>query len=190
MLVLASASPRRSALLKQIGLDFVIRVSDIEEKTEGENPAQVVMHLASQKAKDIVEKLKQEGIVQAKVVGADTIVACDGKILGKPKDGKEAAAFLKLLSGKAHQVYTGISFWTIKEEKSKEICYFEETKVYMRELSDKEIAEYIETGEPMDKAGAYGIQGIGARYIKGIEGDYNNVVGLPLCRLYNLIKEE
>ena len=195
-IILASASPRRRELLSQIGLDFEVVVSETEEKITSTEPAKVVEELSAQKAEAVWEKLcsmtaSQGSVTNAErleegsgvsrpdegsegfdpeqksgettitgiiVLGADTVVASDGKILGKPADTEAAVAMLTMLQGRGHEVYTGVT--------------------------DAQIREYVATGDPMDKAGAYGIQGLCARYISGIAGDYNNVVGLPVGRVY------
>lgn len=179
-IVLASASPRRKELLEQIGLPFSIEVSSIEEVITKTVPQEVVMELSAQKAVD-VKKHQPEDVV---VIGADTIVVYDhgngGSILGKPKSEEEAFEMLNRLQGNLHQVYTGVTICYGKEVMS----FYECTKVHVYEMTAEQIRDYIKTGEPMDKAGAYGIQGRFAAFVKGIEGDYNNVVGLPVGRVY------
>ena len=176
MLVLASASPRRKELLEKTGLRFEIIVSDIEEKITKSAPDEMVKSLARQKAMAVYEKLAPDRVV----IGADTIVEAGGKVLGKPADADEAFKMLRMLSGKQHSVYTGVSVIS----GGIDISFAERTKVTFYELTDEEIKGYTATGEPLDKAGAYGIQGRGALLVKKIEGDYNNVVGLPIARLY------
>ena len=196
--ILASASPRRRELLAQIGIDFEIVVSNVEEKVSVTEPSRVVEELSAQKALATWEMVapeadgdsgETEGVL---VIGADTIVACDGQILGKPKDGQDAKEMLTLLQGRAHEVYTGVTLVRFdagtKEVKRK--SFHEVTKVFFYPMSEEEIEEYVATGDPLDKAGSYGIQGLCARYISGISGDYNNVVGLPVGRLYQEMKEE
>ncbi len=180
-IILASGSPRRKELLLQAGIDFEVITSDIDEVCEATEPGQVVMELSMQKALAVAEKCPGQV-----VLGADTVVAIDGNILGKPADEAEAFNMLSLLSGKKHMVFTGV---TIIDKSSQAHVFFESTLVEMYELTEEEIRAYIATGEPMDKAGAYGIQGKGATLIKGIEGDYNNVVGLPLARVYRALKK-
>lgn len=180
-IILASGSPRRKELLLQAGVDFEVEVSDIEEKANSTDPSQVVMELSQQKAAAVASLRPGEVIL-----AADTVVACQGRILGKPADEKAAFEMLQLLSGQTHQVYTGV---TIIDKDGNANSFYECTKVQMYELSAQEIEAYIATGEPMDKAGAYGIQGKGATLIKGIEGDYNNVVGLPLARVYRELRK-
>ena len=177
-LVLASASPRRRELLEQLGLSFSVRVADIDEsRLPGETPEMLVQRLAAGKAKAAF----RTGEV---VVAADTVVAVDGTVLGKPKDADDAVRMLKMLSGRSHFVYTGICVFdgvtTVSETVATEVTFIP--------MSDEEIHRYIASGEPLDKAGAYGIQGLAARYISGIRGDHYNVVGLPVCRLSNVLK--
>lgn len=174
-IILASNSPRRKELLEQVGIEFEVMSSDVDEITDKTAPADVVMDLSRIKAEAVARNNK--GVV---VLAADTVVAYNGQILGKPKDEADAFKMLKLLSGKAHQVFTGV---TIVDEAGESNSFFESTDVLMYENSDELIKKYIATGEPMDKAGAYGIQGKGAVLVKEIKGDYNNVVGLPLSRV-------
>lgn len=188
-LILASGSPRRKELLTQVGLSFEIKVSDVEEVTTATEPAQVVKDLSSQKAKAVWETLTEKDRCDAVVLGADTVVSLDGKILGKPKTEQEACEMLQALSGQTHQVYTGVSLVTASQDKEPEVIRFAEcTDVTFYEMSVEEIEAYVATGDPMDKAGAYGIQGAFAAYVKGIQGDYNNVVGLPVARVYHELK--
>ena len=212
-IILASASPRRRELLTQIGLDFDIVVSETEEKITSTEPAKVVEELSAQKAEAVWEKLcstaaSQGSVTNAErldegsevfeseqtsgettmtdtlVLGADTVVACDGKILGKPADTEAAAAMLTMLQGRGHGVYTGVTILYEENGERKTLTFHEKTTVHFYPMTDAQIREYVATGDPMDKAGAYGIQGFCARYIRGIEGDYNNVVGLPVGRVY------
>lgn len=173
-IILASASPRRKEILELADLKFDIMPSNAQEITTKTAPNEVVMELASIKAKDIYEKSEK----QSMIVGADTVVAYQGQILGKPTDEADAKRMLMMLSGQTHEVYTGVC--VIEDEKIK--TFYEETKVTFYEISDEQIDRYIKTGEPMDKAGSYGIQGKAAVFIKGIEGDYYNVVGFPIAR--------
>lgn len=176
-IILASASPRRQELLKQIGLSFEVKPSTKEEKAEEKEPAKLVEALSLQKAQDIREQTGDQG---ALVIGADTVVCCDGKVLGKPKDEEDAFRMLSMLQGRKHQVYTGVTLLWGQER----LTFSECTQVEFYPMSKEQIRFYVSTKEPMDKAGAYGIQGLGAMWVKGIEGDYNNVVGLPVGRLY------
>lgn len=179
-IILASASPRRRELLQQIGLQFEVKPASGEEIITETEPSLIVEELARQKAVEIADNIIEDGII----IGADTIVTFENKIMGKPSDEKNAAQMLSQLSGKSHKVYTGVT--AIKSVcKEREIITFSEsTEVVFYPADTVEIWEYISTGEPMDKAGAYGIQGKGAAFVKEIHGDYNNVVGLPLARLY------
>lgn len=173
-IILASASPRRKEILELADLKFDVMPSDAQEITTKTAPNEVVMELASIKAKDIYKKSEK----QSMIVGADTVVAYQGQILGKPTDEADAKRMLTMLSGQTHEVYTGVCI--IEDGKTK--TFYEETKVTFYEISDEQIDRYIKTGEPMDKAGSYGIQGKAAVFIKGIEGDYYNVVGFPIAR--------
>lgn len=182
MLVLASNSPRRRDLLNQAGYPFRVIVSEADElKADDIPPAELVMENARRKAADVKGKSKAHEVI----LGADTLVIMDGKVFGKPKDEKEAIAMLTELSGKSHFVYTGIAL--IKGEKLFQRA--EATKVTFASLSDEDIARYAKSGEPLGKAGAYAVQGRAATFIKGIEGSFSNVVGLPLYALTDLAKE-
>lgn len=190
-IVLASASPRRRELLRQIGLEFEVIPSNIEEKSKSLIPSQMVMELSEGKAMDIYEKLPEETKASVWVVGADTIVAFGDQIMGKPENRRHAVEMLSRLQGSTHQVYTGVTLvgQSGKEDKPFKVSFYEKTDVTMYPMSREEIAAYVDTGEPMDKAGAYGIQGRCAAFIKEIRGDYNNVVGLPVGRLYQEMKK-
>ncbi len=190
-IVLASASPRRKELLAQIGMEFDILVSDVEEKVNSSIPHAVVEELSAQKALASMEQLLKSPLSEnVLVIGADTVVACEGQILGKPKDAANAQDMLRMLQGRSHEVYTGVTFiYCNAGTGDKQVRTFHEaTKVTFYPMTEKEIADYVTSGDPLDKAGAYGIQGFCARYIKGIEGDYNNVVGLPVGRLYQELR--
>ena len=181
-LVLASASPRRQELLRQIGCDFRVVVSDAQELSEsGMAPERMAVENARRKAEDVA--MREGGTVP--VLGADTVVAVDGIILGKPKDEADAARMLRLLSGRRHFVYTGIAF----AYRGEIYEHVEETTVWMDELSDEEIVAYIATGEPMDKSGAYAVQGRAAKFIPRVEGSFSNVVGLPLHAVMKLAQK-
>lgn len=174
MLILASKSPRRIELLKLAGFTYEVIPAVSEEKTNPDlTPCETVMRLAYQKATEISLKHPDDT-----VIGADTIVVYDGEIMGKPIDVDDAFRMLKKLSGNVHSVYTGVCI----RNGNREHTFYEETKVEFYSLSDEEITGYIKTGEPMDKAGAYGIQEKGSLLVKRIDGDYFNVVGLPLSR--------
>lgn len=184
-IILASASPRRRELLSRIGLDIEVIPSQAEEDlTKNISPELLVSELALLKASDI-GKITAKGFY---IIGADTVVVYNKKVLGKPQNEQQAFEMLNMLQGKTHQVYTGICI--IDTTSGKSVTAYECTSVSFLALSEQEINAYIKTGEPMDKAGAYGIQDLGALLIKGIEGDYFNVVGLPLSRLARLFKEE
>lgn len=177
-IVLASASPRRKELLKLIISDFKVIVSNVsEENINNFSPHEYVLNLAREKALDVALRLEEESIV----IGCDTVVELDGNILQKPKDTDDAYNMLKMLANKTHNVITGVCLVNTLTEKR--LSFFETTKVMFGGVSDEEIKKYIETGEPMDKAGAYGIQGYAAKFVKRIEGDYLNIVGLPVYRL-------
>ena len=184
-IILASGSPRRRELLQQVGLEFTVLVTDADESTDITDPAELVEVLSRRKAEAAVaEYLKQENDSNEKVlvVSADTVVAIDGTIMGKPKDEKDALDILMSLSGRTHDVYTGVSCILLSEGRERSgYCFAERTGVTMYDFDEEEALDYIATGEPMDKAGAYGIQGIGARLVEKIDGDYNNVVGFPLA---------
>ena len=207
-LVLASASPRRRELLSQIGLEFTVMPSTKEEHAKTTEAGALVQELSRQKAVDIWEQLSggqgqnpdadqeqiseetQEPNLNGKrqpellVIGADTVLCCEGKILGKPHSREAEAEMLTALQGRSHEVYTGVTLYS----QSETVTFFECTQVEFYPMTEVEISEYIDSKEPMDKAGAYGIQGLGARFVKGIRGDYNNVVGLPVGRLYQKLK--
>ncbi len=190
-IILASASPRRRELLHQIGWEFEVCVSQVEELITKTLPADVVEELSVQKAQAVFENMPVEKSADGEVlvIGADTVVACDGEILGKPADREDAVRMLHMLQGRSHHVYTGVTlcFRSIDGQVIVK-SFHEETKVTFYPMTEKEIQDYVDTKEPMDKAGAYGIQGICARYISGISGDYNNVVGLPVGRLYQEVQ--
>lgn len=183
-IILASASPRRRELLHQIGLKPEIVPSQIEENITGVRPDQVVMELSRQKAEDVATAYTGE---QAVVIGADTVVSLENNILGKPHSQEEAWEMLSRLSGTGHQVYTGVTVINCRNGKSE--TFAEKTDVFVYPMEEEEIRRYIATKDPMDKAGAYGIQGQFAAYIKEIRGDYTNVVGLPVGRVYQTLKK-
>ena len=186
---LASASPRRKELLAQIGAECEVVPAAGEERIGSKVPEQVVLELAKQKAKEVAARFSQEPGRLA-VLGADTVVAFGGQILGKPKDKADAARMLKTLSGNTHSVFTGVAVVLLANKQVEEVfSFYEETKVTMYPMSDKQIEAYIGTGEPMDKAGAYAIQGKCAVYIEKIAGDYNNVVGLPVAAIYQKLEK-
>lgn len=192
MIVLASASPRRQELLRNAGIPFAVQPADIvETPLAGESPKACAERLAREKALAVFKIRPQDY-----VLGADTIVVVDDAILGKPRDREDAVRMLRLLSGRTHAVITGVCL--VEElasgqgagaSKSKIRIASETTFVTMCEISDDEIRGYVATGEPMDKAGAYAIQGIASRWIQRIEGDYSNVVGLPVALVYAMLRE-
>ena len=181
-IVLASASPRRLEILKMFRLNPVVSVSDVEEKVEeGLTPDKIVIGLSCIKGEAVAPRYPE-----ALVVSADTVVAYEGKILGKPRGEREAYEMLKSLSGTSHEVYTGYSMFFGGRCVSRAV----RTVVKFKKLSDYEIKEYIKTGEPFDKAGGYGAQGMAAAFVEGIDGDFFNVVGFPLSHFYATVKEE
>ena len=210
MLVLASASPRRRELLRNAGISFTVQPADVDETPlAGEMPGQCAARLAREKALAVWSKRPGD-----LVLGADTIVVVEGAILGKPVNGDDAARMLRLLSGRVHRVITGVClvrgsssvdlldagkselpvqsagrYEILRTENGEAKTTSETTLVTMNELSDEEICEYVATGEPMDKAGAYAIQGMASRWIPRIEGDYSNVVGLPVALVYRMLRE-
>ena len=194
-IILASGSPRRKELLSQIGLSFTVRVSEADEHTEETKPEKLVCILSERKALAVWDELTEEEKKESILIGADTVVAVDDRILGKPADETEAFQMIKLLQGRFHQVYTGVTILRQGDmqplEEGTSTCsiqkkqFFEKTDVLVYPMSEEEITAYVKTGEPLDKAGAYGIQGSFAAYIQGINGDYSNVVGLPVGRLYH-----
>lgn len=174
-LVLASKSPRRSEILKTAGFEFTVRVADADETIpDGTSPEDAVVMLAARKAM-AVKRAEDETIL-----GADTVVVLDNEILGKPKNREEAFEMLKALSGRVHSVLTGVCLI----EKGRSMTFFEETKVEFLPLTDREIYAYTDTNEPYDKAGAYGVQGYASKFVRRINGDYFNVVGLPISAVY------
>ena len=186
---LASASPRRKELLKQVGLSFKTMPSTVEEKITKTEPSEVVEELSYQKAVDVCGRLVNEGAEDFVVIGADTVVSCWGEILGKPNDKEDAVRMLGRLKGGSHQVYTGVTLaWKNKGISPMYFTFSECTDVTMYDMTEEEIRKYVDSGEPMDKAGAYAIQGLCAAYIQGICGDYNNVVGLPVGRVWQELK--
>ena len=190
--ILGSASPRRRELLAQIGARFEVRTSGREEVYHSTVPEEIVRELAIMKAENVAEDLADEQgrtLEDTIVIGADTIVVLDGKILGKPKDEKDAADMIGALQGRSHEVYTGVAIldYDARGEKNVSVRAVG-TKVYVNSMDEAEISAYIATGEPMDKAGAYGIQGTGMRHIRGIEGDFYTVMGLPGGRLWRFLQ--
>ncbi len=181
MLVLASASPRRQELLRAAGISFEVQPSHIpEDPLPGEGPKECAERLAREKALEVARQ--RPG---AAILGADTVVFVNGEILNKPTDAADAARMLRMLSGRVHQVITGVCLvaggqWTVANET---------TSVTMSEIPENEIAEYVASGEPMDKAGAYAVQGMASRWVTRLDGDYFNVVGLPVALVYRMLRE-
>lgn len=187
--ILASASPRRTELLTQAGITHEIIKSTCEEIITTNVPEELVMDLSAQKAEDVfLRYLSSHEKEEFIVIGADTVVAADGKILGKPKDDEEACQMIKRLQNNQHQVYTGVTIYSYINGKQNRNTFYECSHVNVYSMTEAEIQNYISKNEHRDKAGAYGIQGAFAIYIKGIEGDYNNIVGLPIARLYQELK--
>lgn len=188
-IILASASPRRRELLAQIGMEFEVITSKCEEIITKDIPCEIVMELASEKACEVYDNVMSDSDSgEIVVIGADTIVVHNGRIMGKPVDETDAVAMLTELCGDVHQVYTGVALIWNKDGCMCSHSFYECTDVYVSAASDEEIKAYAATGDPMDKAGAYGIQGRFAAFIKKIDGDYNNVVGLPVGRVYQELK--
>lgn len=179
-LILASQSPRRQQLLGQMGLSFQVKIADIDETMDpGLSAREAVAEVSARKARAVEA---ERGDV---IVAADTIVVVDGRVLGKPHSEDEAKKMLRLLSGRTHQVMTGL---TVRRDE-KIVSTTEITKVTFREMSEREIESYVASGDPMDKAGSYGVQGLAAVFVSSLEGDYFNVMGLPLCALCPLLRQ-
>ncbi|MBQ8041129.1 MAG: septum formation protein Maf [Lachnospiraceae bacterium] len=181
--VLASASPRRKELLTQIGIKFRTCTSKKDEEILRNTPEDIVKDLSYTKARDVYERGNRDAIV----IGADTIVVADEVVLGKPKDEKEAFSMIKKIQGDTHQVYTGVSIIWEQNNSTHVSSFVAMTEVELYYMSDEEIRKYVAMAEPYDKAGGYAIQGYFARYVKQIKGDYNNVVGLPIGKLYQVL---
>lgn len=186
--ILASASPRREELLRAAGLDPRIMPSDVDESVDPSLPPErLVKQLAERKAESVADNLRKGGEREGVVIGADTIVLIDGEVLGKPKDARDAVRMLERLQGKEHRVFTGVSVLDVAG--SKRLSAFRETLVRMKPLAPERIRHYVSTGECMDKAGAYAIQGRGALLVESIRGCYFNVVGLPLSLLDDMLAD-
>ena len=199
-MILASASPRRREILSQVGIEYEIQPAEVEENAEADSPQEFVRLLAKKKAEAVEAMLRKEGRLAAAfsvteplpivILGADTVVVQDDKILGKPKDKEDAFAMLSALSGTTHEVDTGVALLVIKPDGTREIRSFtSRTEVEFRHVTREEIMDYLSCEEYADKAGSYAIQGRLAAYIKGISGDYYNVVGLPISEVLYYIKE-
>jgi len=196
-IILASNSPRRKQLLEQVGFEFDVCPSGCDEVVTSTVPSEVCVELSKQKAIDVASAISMYNEEHADIaapqdliiIGSDTIVAIDGEILGKPSDDEKAKEMLRKLSGNVHSVFTGVTFvFMASDGRVGEYSFYDKTDVEVYELSEEEITEYVDTGDPLDKAGAYGIQGYFAKHIKKIDGDYYNVVGLPIGRLYHELK--
>lgn len=180
-LILASGSPRRKELLERLGLRFTVCPADVDETlVPGLSAREQVMRLSRVKAQAAARTADRDAVI----LSADTVVVLDGEILGKPRDAADAVRMLSALSGRGHLVLSGVTVWT--RGKAETIC--EETEVYFRDLSRREIAAYVATGEPMDKAGAYGAQGYAAIFVERLIGDFYNVMGLPVCRAVQMLR--
>ena len=185
VLVLASRSPRRSELLKAAGISFEVLAADVDETPhENESPAAYVERLAIEKARAVLA-MRPDLLKTARVLGADTTVTIDGEILGKPVDEKDATRMLRLLQGRAHEVHTGIALVSATATRSA----VDTTRVWFDAMTDEDISWYVATGEPVDRAGAYAIQGFASRFIPRIEGSYSNVVGLPVALVSSILSE-
>ncbi len=181
-IILASSSPRRVDILKRIGLDFDVIPSRITEHLEEGDFGNIVENLAMEKAREVFNRTFDERLV----IGADTIVVLEGEVLGKPRSFEEAEEFLRRLSGKVHEVYTGVAFvWNNGEH-----SFHEKTVVEFRNLPDELVEKYVNSGSPMDKAGGYGIQDLGSVFVKRIEGDFYNVMGLPVGKVWEFLFEK
>ena len=183
-IILASQSPRRKELMQLLHLEYEVIPSGCDENIKCDSPEELVKQLSSLKANDVLETNKLKDCL---VIGADTIVVCEGRVLGKPKTEDEAFEMLSLLTGNKHIVFTGVTI--IDADTKKSVSFAEETEVFMYDVTDKEIWDYIATKDPMDKAGGYGVQSKGAFLVKGVNGDFYNVVGLPVARLYQELKQ-
>ncbi len=197
-IILASGSPRRRELLEREGVPFTVRVSEVDETLEPDilrDPHEAAKKLAERKAGAVVQEvLGADYVGAAAIIGADTMVVLDGKIYGKPVDEEDAKRILRELSGRAHQVITGVSVWLVSAPDVENVSlgfrtFTETSHVTFDDLDEERIAAYVATGEPMDKAGAYGIQGEGGSLVKDVSGDYDNVVGLPVKRLLKEFSE-
>lgn len=182
--ILASGSPRRKELLEMMGIEFEVMVSDKEEVVTDTDPILVTKELSRQKAEAVAEEI-EEGIV----IGSDTVVSVDGKILGKPVDKADALQMIDTLQGRSHMVYTGVTIINKGKRVVEVETFAEGTKVHVAKMTKEEMEAYCNTSEPYDKAGSYAVQGVFAKHIEGIEGDYFNVVGLPVHTLYEKLKD-
>lgn len=185
-IILASGSPRRKEILSQVGVSFRVAVSDCDETTDCTEPSEMVRILSERKAEAVAKTTEGPAIV----LGADTVVAFEQKILGKPGNAERAKQMLRLIEGHRHAVYTGVCIFIKEADQSvRKLGFVEKTEVTVAKMSEREICEYAESGEPNDKAGAYAIQGRFATYIEGMDGDYYNVVGLPIAGIYSRLRD-
>ncbi len=187
--VLASGSPRRRELLAKVVPDFEIIPAVSEEEATSSEPEEIVKELSFQKASEIFYKLLTDDGDRLVVIGADTVVSYNHRVLGKPAGQDEAFEMVKMLQGQTHSVFTGVTLFFMENNDIKHVTFSECTSVHVCSMSDQEIRSYVDSGEPLDKAGAYGIQGLFGKFITGIEGDYYNVMGLPVARLYKELKD-
>ena len=187
--ILASGSPRRKELLSKIITEYEVIPAEGDESTTSVRPNDIVEELSFNKASEIFHKIFTEDTENLVVIGADTVVSYNYRVLGKPKDREDAKKMLTSLQGDEHGVYTGVTVFFVKDGKEGHFSFSEETLVYVTTMSEEEVDEYVATGEADDKAGAYGVQGQFGKFINGIRGDYYNVVGLPIARLYREMKK-
>jgi len=193
MVILASGSPRRKELLALTGVTYEIITSDVDETPSKSSPEDIVMELSHRKGDDVYKKVLEEGSLNPMeenlIVAADTLVFFGNERLGKPGTDAKAKEMIKKLAGNKHDVITGVTLIYTNKGEKKEVSFFEKTEVDVYPMTEKEIDAYVASGEPLDKAGAYAIQGLFAKFIKGISGEYSNVVGLPIARLYHEMTE-
>lgn len=191
--ILASASPRRKELLKKLFTDFEVICAAGSETYTAIRPSDIVQQLAKQKAAEVEQRVSggrnPKRYEDYLIIGADTVVACNDQILGKPEHKLQAKQMLRMLAGTTHQVYTGVALAIRKNGKRQCLTFAERTNVRFYPMTEQEIEAYVCSGEPMDKAGGYGLQGIGGRYVQAIEGDYQNVIGLPVAKLYQVFQK-
>lgn len=198
-IILASGSPRRKEILSQVGLDFDVIISDVDEVITESEPKKIVLELSMQKAEDVYKKVLKERFDNGNldinegekcvIIAADTVVEVDNKIMGKPSDRDEAYDMINLIQGRKHNVLTGVTLIVCDGVNDpRKIAFYESTEVEIYDMSDEEINKYIDSGESFDKAGAYAVQGLFAAYVKGLNGDYYNVVGLPISRIIREFK--
>ena len=186
--ILASGSPRRKELLSKVIPEFEIIPAEGEEVCSSSEPSEIVEELSFQKASEIFHKILMGSDEPIVVIGADTVVSYNHRVLGKPGGSSEAYEMVELLQGETHSVFTGVTLFFVEDNEPRHVTFSECTKVHVSPMTPDEIQEYVDSGEPLDKAGAYGIQGLFGKYISGIDGDYYNVVGLPISHLYRELK--